>query len=273
MIEICYCGNRRIFPQVLLSVLSIVKHTAAPVRVHLFTMDLSDVDGKFPPFSEEQRQILEDVVRAANEQSCVRIVDAGSAYRAHLAGGKNEKGFYTPYALLRLLADLVGDMPEKVIYLDTDTMCCGDIASLWAYDVTGYEFGAVKDKEGKFWIRYDYCNSGVLLLNLKRCRETGFLERVRRRVKTRRMIMPDQSALNFLAKKKLFLPRKFNEQRAVRQDTVIKHFCRGLKWYGPFFKIYNIKQTDRENVHKKLKIFCFDDIYEAYDRLCEKYGL
>ena len=78
MIEICYCGNRRIFPQVLLSVLSIVKHTAAPVRVHLFTMDLSDVDGKFLPFSEEQRQILEDVVRAANEQSCVRIVDAGS---------------------------------------------------------------------------------------------------------------------------------------------------------------------------------------------------
>lgn len=270
-IELCYCGNGRIFPQVLLSVLSVAKYASLPLHISLLTMDLTAVDGRFTPFSELHGEILNEAVRAAHPESSVRIIDAREAYLQLLGGGKNERGFYTPYAQLRLLADRL-DMPDKFIYLDTDTMCCGDLKELWEYDVSDYEFGAVKDKEGKFWIRPDYCNSGVLLVNLNLCRETGLFERVRRRVKTRRMIMPDQSSLNFLAQKKLILPRRFNEQRAIRPDTVVKHFCRGLRWFGPFFKIYNIKQTDRENVHKKLKIFCFDDLYERYDRLQKKYG-
>lgn len=270
-IELCYCGNGRIFPQVLLSVLSVVEHASLPVHIHLLTMDLTSVDGRFTPFSPLQCEILNEVVSEKYPESSVRILDVKDPYIQLLGGGKNERGFYTPYAQLRLLADCV-DLPEKFLYLDTDTMCCGDLKELWENDVSGYEFAAVKDKEGKFWICPDYCNSGVLLVNVPFCRETGLFERVRRRVRTRRMIMPDQSALNFLAKRKLILPRRFNEQGAIRADTVVKHFCRGFRWYGPFFRIYNIKQTDRENVHRKLNIFCFDDLYEKYDLLQQKYG-
>ena len=173
---------------------------------------------------------------------------------------------------MRLLFDKF-ELPDKLIYLDTDTMCCGDIKKLWDYDISGYEFGAVKDYEGSFWINRHYCNSGVLLMNMAECRRTDLLGRVRRRVLGRRMFMPDQSSLNKLAKKKLYLPRAFNEQRGIRRDTVIKHFCRGMKWYGPFFRLYNYKQTDRQNVHEKLGIYCFDDVYAQYDELQKKFDL
>ena len=269
-VHVCYGGNRAVFPQILLSVLSIVNHTESAVVVHIFTMDLREVDPRFTPLTENQRNIIEQVMRQRNDSSRAYLVDAGEEYRRNLMGGKNEKGFYTPYALLRLLFDKF-DLPDKLIYLDTDTMCCGDIVKLWNYDVSGYEFGAVKDYEGSFWINRHYCNSGVLLMNMQECRRTDLLARVRRRVMSRRMFMPDQSSLNKLAKKKLYLPRAFNEQRSIRKDTVIKHFCRGMKWYGPFFKLYNYKQTDRKNVHEKLHIYCFDDIYAQYDELKQKY--
>ena len=68
--------------------------------------------------------------------------------------------------------------------------------------------------------------------------------------------MPDQTALFLLGKEVLVLPRKFNEQRNVKEDTVIKHFNKGVKYF-PFIYVYNIKQWEIEKVHKKLKINFF----------------
>lgn len=49
--------------------------------------------------------------------------------------------------------------------------------------------------------------------------------------------MPDQTALFLLGKKVLILPRKFNEQRKVKEDTVIKHFNKGVKYFPLFMFI------------------------------------
>lgn len=272
MISICYCANKKVFPLILLSVMSIVKHTSEAVTVYIATMDLSDVDPRFLSISEHQRVVLEEVLREKNPESRAILLDMETDYRRHLMGGKNERSYYTPYAMNRLLLDLL-PLPDRLIYLDTDVMCCSDIAELWQTNVTDYEFAAVKDKEGSFFIRPTYCNTGVLVLNLKKIKETGLFARTRERVVEKKMIMPDQSALNALAKDKLILPRRFNEQRAIRTDTVLKHFCRSFKWYGPFFKLYNYKQDDRINLHEKLHIFCFDDLYEKYDILAKKYDL
>lgn len=84
--------------------------------------------------------------------------------------------------------------------------------------------------------------------------------------------MPDQSALHRLGKRRMYLPRRFNEQRGIRSDTVVKHFCRGIRWF-PFFHLYDIKQWERDAVHKKLKISFFDDLYEEYDRIAATHDL
>lgn len=265
-IYICYCGNKKVFPLILMSVMSVAKHTKAPVTVYLATMELTEEDPAYLPISENQRGIAERALQGGNKESEVLLIDAKEAYVSRFSGSKNEKNAYTPYAQLRLLFDLF-DVPDKLIYLDVDIMCCSDLSALWQEDVEGCEFGAVKDYMGKFWINRRYCNSGVLLLNMKLIRETDFFRRVIGYIKTHKMMMPDQTALNKLAKNKRILPRRFNEQRGIAKDTVLKHFCRGIKWYPFFFVVYNYKQTEREKVHKKLGIYDFDDIYEAFDEI------
>ena len=269
-ISVCYSGNRRVFPGLLLSVLSLVRHTDRPLHVFVLSMDLRGEDPAFLPFSQAQQDLLGRVVREKNADSRVFFLDMTERYRAALAHGKNKKNFYTPYAQLRLFLGELEGIPDKLLYLDIDTMCLSDIGQLYDTDIAGFEYGAVLDHMGKFWISPTYCNSGVLLLNLPRLRETKLLQRCRDYIERHRLVMPDQTALHRLHEARRILPRRFNEQRAPRADTVVKHFCRGIRWV-PFFHIYNYKQWEREKVHEKLRLHCFDDIYEEYDRLMAQY--
>lgn len=269
-ISVCYSGNRRVFPGLLLSVLSLVRHTDRPLHVFVLSMDLRGEDPAFLPFSQAQQDLLGRAVREKNADSRVFFLDMTERYRAALAHGKNKKNFYTPYAQLRLFLGELEGIPDKILYLDVDTMCLSDIGQLYDTDIAGFEYGAVLDHMGKFWISPTYCNSGVLLLNLPRLRETKLLQRCRDYIERHRLVMPDQTALHRLHEARRILPRRFNEQRAPRADTVVKHFCRGIRWV-PFFHIYNYKQWEREKVHEKLRLHCFDDIYEEYDRLMARY--
>ena len=271
-ISVCYSGNKRVFPGLLLSVLSLAKYTQRPLHIYILSMDLHEQNANYLPFSENQIDILNTVLRQKNEKSCAELVDVGEFFRKELAAGKNAKNYYTPYAQLRLYLSELEQMPDKLIYLDIDTMAASDIGQLYDIDLSGYEYAAALDYMGKFWISPVYCNSGVLLLNLPELRRTKLFPRVREYVAKHRMIMPDQTALHRLHRKRMILPMRFNEQRDIKKDTVVKHFCRGIFWL-PFFHIYNIKQWERDAVHKRLKIHYYDDIYDQYDQLAKSYDL
>ena len=273
MINVCYCGNKRIFPGLLLSVMSLAEHTAEPLRVLILSMDLHGQDPAFIPFSKNQMNILNEVLRKKNAQSCAQLLDLTEQYTASLADGKNRKAaIYTPYAMLRLFLDELPGMPDKIIYLDIDTMCVSDIAQLYDIDISACEYAAALDYMGKFWIDRHYCNSGVLLLNLKEIKKTGLFTRARDLIYAKKMAMPDQSALHKLGKKRLYLPFRFNEQRHIQYDTVVKHFCKGIHWILFIPIVYNIKQWQRDKVHKKLKIHDFDDVYQKCDELMRRFG-
>ena len=42
MINVCYCGNRKIFPGLLLSVMSLAKYTERALNVYVLSMDLHE---------------------------------------------------------------------------------------------------------------------------------------------------------------------------------------------------------------------------------------
>ena len=67
-------------------------------------------------------------------------------YEKEFANCANEKAYCTPYTLLRLLADLVPNMPSKLLYLDIDMMIGDDITKLYNIDISDYEYAAVKEK-------------------------------------------------------------------------------------------------------------------------------
>ncbi len=264
-ISICYCGNRGIYEGIFLSALSVANNTAAPVDVILLSMDLSDKDERFVPFTSEQVALLDRTLKSKNPESCARLIDVTELQKKYFEGGKNQKNDYTPYASIRLFLDLLDGIPDKVAYLDADVMCIRDFDEYFSTDIENYEFAAALDIVGHHFFSPSYCNSGTLLLNIKKIKESGLFERARKMIRTKRMLLPDQSALNRLAKAKLVLPYRFNEQRELKSDTVLKHFCMHPKIRG--FKIIkqNIKQWHRDDVKNILGIDVFDNIYSEYD--------
>lgn len=265
-ISILLCGNARVFDGMVISTLSIVKHHTGPIDLFVFTMDLSDRDPAFTPVTASQCELLASVLREVDPESRVRLVDCKPYYLETLADAPNQNTQYTPYAFLRLYADRVPGMPPKLIYLDTDTVLCNDIASLWSIDLGRAEFGAVRDYYGCRFFGINYLNSGVLLLNLPRIRETGLFRRALELCARKKIFLADQTALNRLARNKKVLPRRFNEQHRRRADTVIRHFSMAILWF-PRFRTRNIKPWQVDELHNTLGITEFDDILTTWKAL------
>ena len=271
MIDIIYAGNDLMFDGLLLSLLSMLRRTKEGIFVHFLTMDFTHKNEKFKPFRIDQADFLRKELRKFNSNFDFEIIDCTKEYNELLANNANEKPVYSPYCTLRLLADRYDVFKGKVIYLDIDTMVYGDIKELYDIDMTDLEFRASHDFLGRTWIKKDYFNSGIMLLNMDKIRETKLLEKARHLVKTKKMYFTDQTAL-YLSKVNFeFFPDeyRFNEQRSVKENTVVKHFCKGIRWFP--FKVYNVKQWEIEKVQNYLKIREFDTDFEIYKEIKNRY--
>jgi lipopolysaccharide biosynthesis glycosyltransferase len=236
-------------------------------------MDVSRINPDFTAITGKQIDFLNTVVKSKNSKNKVTKIDVTDIYERELGHGKNENAYCTPYTLLRLFADIVPNMPEKLLYLDIDMMAAKDISELYNTDIENYEYAAVREKYGSKIIRPDYINAGMLLMNLNKIKETGLLKKARELIKKRKLPFADQDAVFWSTTSKLLLPRKFNEQASFRRkDTVICHFCKRLM-YKPYPHTENFKQWQIEGIHKELKCFRFDDDLNEYLEWKKKFEL
>ena len=263
--NLLFCGNSKVFDGVLTCLLSIVKRTTENVRlnVFLFTMDVSRIKADYVPITDTEVDFLQNILRKYNPKSTVKKVDVTQLYEENFAGSPNEGAYCSPYTLIRLFADLVPKMPDKILYLDADVMFNRDARLLYDIDVTDYEYAAANDHYGKYLIRYDYINAGVLLLNMKKIRQTGLFEKARKLICTKKLVFADQSAIIRSTTRKKLLPQKFNDQKFLHKHTVVRHFSKRLFWL-PYPHTDNIKQWQVDKVHKVFRYHAFDDIYEEY---------
>jgi lipopolysaccharide biosynthesis glycosyltransferase len=226
-------------------------------------MDLSDIDPRFTPITEKDRLVIDSVLKRKNENSSATLVDFSENFRLELIHSKNMKTGYTPYAMIRLFADECELFGDKLMYLDTDVLLSGDIGEFYDIDLGGYDLAGVRDHYGRFFINPNYLNSGVMLWNLKAIREKGIFRKATKLCNDKKMLLMDQSAINKYAKKKLILPPRFNEQHKNRPDTLIRHFSMRIKWF-PYIRTEKIKPWNFELIHEKLKLHCYDDIFEEF---------
>ncbi len=271
MINILLCGNEKVFDGALSELISITNKTKEPINCYIFTADLTRIKPEYTAISEEQIDFLRKVIKTKNENNNIQRVDVTNLYEEEFCKCKNESAYCTPYTLLRLLADLVPDMPEKLLYLDIDMMIAKDLAGLYNTDITEYEYAAVKEKYGSWFIAPDYINAGMLLFNMNKIKETKLLQKARELIKTKKMLFADQDAVYRSTTKKLLLPRIYNEQRKFNdKNTVICHFCKRLILW-PYPLIENFKQWNIEEVHKILRCHAFDDDLNEYVSWKNKY--
>lgn len=271
MMNLLLCGNKKVFDGALTELISITNKTKEPITCYIFTMDVSRINPEYTCIEDEQIEFLNKVVKSKNEDNQVIKKVVTDLYEKEFGKCKNEGAYCTPYTLLRLLADLIPEMPEKLLYLDIDMMANDDISKLYNIDITEYEYAAVREKYGSKIIRPDYINAGMLLLNMNKIKETGLLAKARNLIKTKKMLFADQDAIFWSTTKKLLLPRIYNEQgKFNKKDTVICHFAKRLLWL-PYPHTENYKQWQVEEVHKVLKCYAFDEDLEEYIKLKEEF--
>jgi len=271
MINILLCGNEKVFDGALSQIISITNKTKETINCYIFTMDVSRIKPEYKSITDEQIDFLNKVVKSKKNDNQVIKMDITNLYEKEFGKCKNEGAYCTPYTLLRLLADLVPGLPDKILYLDIDMMAGDDIVSLYNTDIEDYEYAAVKEKYGSLFIWPDYINAGMLLFNMKKIRQTKLLEKARYLIKTKKMLFADQDAIYRSTTKKKLLPRKYNEQSSFnRKDTVICHFCKRLLLL-PYPHTVNYKQWHIEQIHKVFKCYSFDKDLEEYVKLKEEY--
>lgn len=267
------CGNEKVFDGALTELISITNKTKEEVKCYIFTMDLTRIKTEYTSINDEQIEFLDTVIKTKNPKNSVIKIDVTDLYEKEFGKCKNENAYCTPYTLLRLLADLVPEIPDKILYLDIDMMAGDDISKLYNTDITDYEYAAVKEKYGSIFIWPDYINAGMLLLNMQQIKQTGLLEKARDLIKNKKMLFADQDAIYRATTKKKLLPRIYNEQSKFnKKDTVICHFCKRLLWI-PYPHTENYKQWQIEEIHKVLKCHAFDNDLEEYVKLKKEFEI
>lgn len=272
MIHLLFCGNDKVFDGVLTCMLSIFKRTETrePFTIHIFTMDVTRIKPEYRPISEEQVKYLDDIAKSYNGQNTVVRVDVTELYEQEFGYCPNEQAYCSPYTLIRLLADMVPDTPDKLLYLDVDLLFHRDITLLYDQDVTDYEYASARDHYGKYLINPNFINAGVLLFNMAKIRETGLLKKSRDLLKVKKLLFADESAIYRCTVKKKMLPQKFNDQKFLHKSTVVRHFSKRL-FYLPYPHTANIKQWNVSKIHQIFGYYQFDDILFDYIYLKKKF--
>lgn len=263
--KIVFACNDSYFDGLYLSILSIVRRCKKDIEFYLLTADYSELDGSYKVLSSEHTKILSDLVKQYNQNNSFTVIDCTKEAKTKLVNYKNIRKHFSPYANLRLLIHLFHCFTDKVIYLDTDIMACGDIQELYNIDIKDYEMAVCHN----WWLRHTFAkgtfNSGVIVFNMEQIRKTKLLEKAIDYFNKIKMAWADQTAMVKAATKICYFPGdeyRFNRQsEKVHEGDILKHFC-NRPWGWPFWN--NIKQWDIKNVHKHLKIFVFDEDYKIY---------
>ncbi len=268
--NILYCGDGNIADGVIISVLSLLKNVTEPLHIFLLTASVENGSTKISALTQHFADFLGDIVKRLDDKNSVTLIDISDMFFKELPTA-NMNTRFTPCCMLRLYSDKIEQLPDKILYLDNDVVCRRDPADYYNQDMSDFELAGTLDYYGSWFFynrfpRRDYLNSGVLLLNLAKIKETRLFEKCREMCTQEEMFMPDQSAINKLCNFKKICNRRYNEQRKLKNDTVFQHFTTSFRFF-PVFHTVSVKPWNIVGMHKTLKIHEYDDLLNEYTKL------
>ena len=222
--------------------------------------------------------------------------------------GKNEKFNFaqnriSTIAMSRIfLPELLPDI-DRVIYLDSDILVTADLRELYDTELDGKLLGMVLNiSQGEYDNFYEfphgYYNSGVIVMNLVKCRQHKFTEKLVDYLNNNRekfiysggsaeenrnkFRYPDQDLINIvMANEVKSLPYEWNNQ-TIRGDSLtderalgIHHYVGPLKpWDFKYFDIYPHRLYLKYWIKSPFKTDCvyyfFNSLWKTYLQICKK---
>ena len=144
--------------------------------------------------------------------------------------GPNMTSHFTWLAMLRAALCHVLDV-DKVLSLDCDTICVGDVDDVWSIDISDAYFAASIEPH-RTNNGFIYTNTGVCLYNLEKLRQ-GKADEVIDVLNRQQFTWVEQDVFNYLCQGYIsIMPSRYNCTMYTQKCTAprIKHFA-GQKYY------------------------------------------
>ena len=140
-----------------------------PLSFHFFVNNLND----------RERGHLIDLSRMAKATVYVHLIDDSCFTTLLLSDGV--AAFFYRF----LVAPTLASMTDRVLYLDGDMMCRGDMTPLWTMDLTGFDAAVVTDRREESNAKRvgtsKYFNAGMMLINIDQWMKDGLFDDIVRR--------------------------------------------------------------------------------------------
>lgn len=263
MINLLYCGDRNAETGITLSLLSALRVSKEPLQVAIFTLSYRGEGYDIQPFRRSLAEYMDAYSRKVHPFNSVRLYNLQSEFATALPKA-NMGTRFTPCCMLRLYADLVPNLPNRLLYLDYDVVARQDFSAFFHQDMCSVELAGVPDYYGRWFYsrplwQHNYMNSGVLLMNMDEIRRSNLMERCRYMCSHEWMFLPDQHALNRLCKSRRLWDSDYNEQRHLRPTTVLQHFSTTFRVL-PYPHKVSVKPWQKEAVHRVFGVCDYDNL-------------
>ena len=234
-IHIALCCDDRYARHCSVTMLSVIRNTRHPERI-VFALFHED-------FSPGTRENI--IQTFANDPCKITFVDL----RNEDFATETFSSSWPKQVLYRFkVPELFPGRPDKVLYLDADTIVVADVAELWREKLNDCVIGAVSDLSNNTAARKGfrealalteeahYFNSGVLLIDVRKWKEQDVENTLIRYIASHgsRLGFLDQDALNHVLRHKWKqLPQKWNMTRSLFRNYYRLGARRAVKFFAP----------------------------------------
>lgn len=138
--NVLYCGDRNIESGLIISILSLLKNAKTNLKVYVLTINSKEwnIDG----VTDKCIAVLDNKMKLINKENSIEKFDITEIFEKELPA-KNMKTRFTPCCMLRLFADEILELPDKILYLDNDVICRKDCQEFYNQDMEKYEIARV----------------------------------------------------------------------------------------------------------------------------------
>ena len=269
-IPICLSSDNNYAQHLCVTLVSILENKAPDDTISIFVLD-GGISG------ENKNKILNLKHKYAFDIKFLPIDK-----NLHQRFPQGRKNHITPAAYYRLLLAEVCPDEDKLLYLDVDTIVKSSLKELFDTDITDKYFAGVTDCNvtinAKRLGLKQYCNSGVLLLNLKKWRRENITEKFFSFMAENedKIIFHDQDVINCVLQESLLtLDKCWNAQISkytcskqyindILSQAKIIHYIGSHKPWHP-----DLKQFAKSEYFKYLRLTEYKDYEKSYKiKLC-----
>ena len=138
--NVLYCGDKNIEDGLIISVLSLLKNVKADLEIYVLTINSKEWNIK--GVTEKCIDILDSKMKLINKNNSIKKIDITEIFEKEIPA-RNMETRFTPCCMLRLFADEITELPNRILYLDNDVICRKDCQEFYYQDMKNYEIARI----------------------------------------------------------------------------------------------------------------------------------